>query len=52
MAVASIASAAVMMFGPKLGLPTFNGRIDPSLAPVVIGGAILAAGMFFNRDWR
>ena len=52
MTLFAIPAAIVMMFGPKMGLPTF-GYLDPSLAPrSPSAGAILASGLFFNRGVR
>jgi serine/threonine protein kinase len=46
-ALFALPAAAVMMLGPNLGLPTFG--LDPSLAPIAIGGGVLAVGILFGR---
>lgn len=47
-ALFAIPAAAVTLIGPKLGLPTF-GKIDPSLVPLTVGGAIMAVGVLWTE---
>jgi hypothetical protein len=47
-AIFAVPAAAVPVLGPRLGLPSLGG-LDPSLAPSVVGAAIMAAGIMFGR---
>ena len=45
----AIPAAAIMILGHKVGLPVING-LDPSLAPTVVGLAIMGVGLIFGRS--
>ena len=45
----AIPAAAIMILGPKAGLPVIQG-IDPSLAPTAAGLAIMGVGLIFGRS--
>jgi hypothetical protein len=47
-ALFAIPAAAIPVLGPVLNLPTF-GILDPSVAPSLVGAAIMAAGVLLGR---
>jgi eukaryotic-like serine/threonine-protein kinase len=48
-ALFAIPAAAISVLGPMLPLPTF-GVVDPSLAPSILGAALMVTGVLFGRS--
>jgi hypothetical protein len=48
-ALFAIPAAAVPLLGPQLGLPSMGG-LEPSVVPIIIGLALMIAGVVFGRE--